>query len=130
TATSDPCAHRVYIGWARFQGTGGAATLNFARTTSGGLGTASSGAPTWDSKYIKTTTKTEQGVTIAVDPRPGQPGAGGGGSVYYAWRVFQSSANPNGIWITSSKDFGATFRTASVVTTGTPMYAFDQPTIT
>ena len=88
TATSDPCAHRVYVGWARFQGAEGAATLNFARTTAGD---GPSWAPVWDKKYVKTNTKTEQGVTIAIDPRPGLPtAAGGGGTVYYGWRVFQT----------------------------------------
>jgi hypothetical protein len=130
SATGDPCAHRVYLGWARFQGAEGAATLNFARTVTGDLGGAANWAPTWEKKYVKTNTKTEQGITIAVDPRPGQPTeAGGGGTVYYGWRVFQSLDNPNGVWITSSRDFGATFPKATHVTSGLPMHPFDQPTI-
>ncbi|HJR58889.1 MAG TPA: lectin-like protein [Vicinamibacterales bacterium] len=129
SASADPCAHRVYLGWARFQGDEGAATLNFARTVTGDLAEGTSWAPTWDKKYVKTTTKTEQGITLAVDPRPGLPTAGGGGTVYYGWRVFQSLENPNGVWLTSSKDFGATFPKATLVTNGLPMHPFDQPTI-
>jgi hypothetical protein len=126
-ATGDPCAHRIYLGWARFQGTDGAATLNFARTTSGD---GPNWAPVWDKKYVKTTTKTEQGVTLAVDPRPGLPTeAGGGGTIYYGWRVFASGTEPNNMWITSSRDFGASFPKATLVTNGSPMFPFDQPTI-
>lgn len=126
SATGDPCAHRVYLGWARFQGADGAATLNFARTLSGDGPTW---APVWDKKYVKTNTKTEQGVTIAIDPRPGLPTAvGGGGTVYYGWRVFQTTENPNGMWISASKDFGATFPKAALVNTS-PLFPFDQPTI-
>lgn len=125
SATGDPCAHRIYLGWARFQGADGAATLNFARTTAGD---GPNWAPVWDKKYVKTNTKTEQGVAIAIDPRPGQPSAGGGGTVYYGWRVFQTSENPNGMWMSASKDFGASFPKATLVNTST-LYPFDQPTI-
>jgi hypothetical protein len=129
TPTADPCAHRVYLGWARFQGSEGAATLNFAHTTTGDLGGTTSWTPTWNKKYVKTNTKTEQGITLAVDPRPGLPTNGGGGTLYYGWRVFQSLENPNGVWITSSNDFGASFPKATMVTNGLPMHPFDQPTI-
>ena len=33
------------------------------------------------------------------------------------------------MWITSSKDFGASFPKATLVTNGLPMHPFDQPTI-
>ena len=69
TATSDPCAHRVYVGWATFTGADGAGKLSFARTTAGD---GPNWNPTWQKQVIKTgPTLTNQGVMLAVDPRPG-----------------------------------------------------------
>ena len=129
TSTGDPCAHRVYLAWARFQGAEGAATLNFARTTTGAVGDGDAWMPTWDKKYVKTNTKTEQGVTLAVDPRPGDrpPAAEGrcitGGVCSSRWTTRMA------VWVTSSQDFGANFGKATLVTNGMPMHPFDQPTI-
>jgi hypothetical protein len=125
--TGDPCAHRVYLGWAQFNGFAGASTLNFARTTAGD----GPWTPVWSKSSIKTSSRVNQGVALAVDPRPGLPTSlRGGGTLYYVWREFQSTDNPNGVWITSSKDFGATFLKKHIqVTAGGPMYPFDQSTI-
>ena len=95
TSTGDPCAHRVYLAWARFQGAEGTATLNFARTTTGAVGDGDAWMPTWD-KGTSKPIRRQTGRRARVDPRPGDPAAGGGGTVYYGWRVFQSLDNPNG----------------------------------
>ena len=125
--TGDPCAHRVYLGWAQFNGFAGASTLNFARTTAGD----GTWTPVWSKNSVKTSSRVNQGVALAVDPRPGLPTSStGGGTLYYVWREFQSTDNPNGVWITSSKDFGANFLKKHIqVTAGAPMYPFDQSTI-
>jgi hypothetical protein len=123
--TSDPCAHNVYVGWARFNGFDSASTLNFARTTAGNGPTWN---PVWNTKFITSTDKVNQGVTMAVDPLPGLPN-NGGGTLYYAWRVFASQAMPARYWITWSKDFGATFEKPVVVTGTSPVYPYDQPTL-
>ena len=34
--TNDPCAHNIYVGWARFNGEGQAVKLNYARSSNGG----------------------------------------------------------------------------------------------
>ena len=128
TATSDPCAHRVYVGWATFTGADGAGKMSFARTTAGD---GPNWNPTWQKQVIKTgPTLTNQGVMLAVDPRPGTPNTNrGGGTLYYGWRAFATSQNPAGIWLTSSKDFGANFGKNPVLVNKTPLQFFDQPTV-
>ena len=128
TATSDPCAHRVYVGWATFTGADGAGKLSFARTTAGD---GPNWNPTWQKQVIKTgPTLTNQGVMLAVDPRPGTPNTNtGGGTLYYGWRAFATSQNPAGIWLTSSKDFGANFGKNPVLVNKTPLQFYDQPTV-
>ena len=125
TATSDPCAHRVYVGWATFTGADGAGKLSFARTTAGDGPTWN---PTWQKQVIKTgPTLTNQGVMLAVDPRPGTPNTNtGGGTLYYGWRAFATTQNPAGIWLTSSKDFGANFGKNPVLVNKTPLQLYDQ----
>jgi hypothetical protein len=126
TATGDPCAHRVYVGWATFTGADGAGKLSFARTTAGDGPTWN---PTWQKQVIKTgPTLTNQGVMLAVDPRPGTPNTTtGGGTLYYGWRAFATSQNPAGIWLTSSKDFGANFNKNPILVNKTPLQFYDQP---
>src|SRR5688572_7883405 len=128
TATSDPCAHRVYVGWATFTGADGAGKLSFARSTAGD---GPNWNPTWQKQVIKTgPTLTNQGVMLAVDPRPGTPTTTtGGGTLYYGWRAFATSQNPAGVWLTSSKDFGATFGKNPVLVNKTPLQFYDQPTV-
>ena len=128
TATSDPCAHRVYVGWATFTGADGAGKMSFARTTAGD---GPNWNPTWQKQVLKTgPTLTNQGVMLAVDPRPGTPNAPrGGGTLYYGWRAFATSQNPAGIWLTSSKDFGANFNKNPVLVNKTPLQLYDQPSV-
>ena len=66
----DPCAHNVYVGWARFNGNAGASVLNFARATAG---SSANWNPTWALRFVGSMDKTNQAVTLAVDPRPGTP---------------------------------------------------------
>ena len=124
--TSDPCAHNVYVGWARFNGFDSASTLNFARTTSGTI--TGDWQPVWDTRFITSTDKVNQAVTMAVDPRPGQP-PNGGGTLYYGWRVFASQTSPARYWITWSRDYGATFEKPVLVTGTSAVYPHDQPTL-
>ena len=46
--TNDPCAHNIYVGWARFNGEGQAVKLNFARSSNGGQ--------TWAKQFIASPT--------------------------------------------------------------------------
>jgi hypothetical protein len=128
TPTSDPCAHRLYVGWATFTGADGAGKLSFARTTAGDGPTWN---PTWQKQVIKTgPTLTNQGVMLAVDPRLGTPNTiNGGGTLYYGWRAFATSQNAAGIWLTSSKDFGANFNKNPILVNKTPLQFYDQPTV-
>ena len=102
--------------------------MSFARTTAGD---GPNWNPTWQKQVIKTgPTLTNQGAVLAVDPRPGTPNTNtGGGTLYYGWRAFATSQNPAGIWLTSSKDFGANFGKNPVLVNKTPLQFFDQPTV-
>jgi len=118
---SDPCAHNVYVGWARFNGEGQSVKLNFARSSNGKGYTKS---------FITSPAKTVQGVVIDVDKRPGTPKAGGGGTIYYGFRSFRTptSNDQPTMYVVTSTDFGATFGKAVAINT-TPTYPFDQPSI-
>ena len=124
TPTSDPCAHNIYAGWARFNGEGQAVKLHFAKSSNGGQ--------TWTKKFIASPHKTVQGVVIDVDkrPMPGKPKDGGGGTIYYGFRSFTTptSNNPPTMFVATSKDFGETFGKAVAINT-TPTFPFDQPSI-
>ena len=120
TPGAGPCDHVLYVAWARFSGDELASKIVFAKSTDGGL--------TWQQKYIKSTNKTDQGLVMTVDPRPGAPATGGGGTVYIGWRVFGTPETPSAMWLTSTKDFGATFAKA-VPITGSTMYPYDQPSL-
>ena len=100
--------------------------MSFARTTAGD---GPNWTPTWQKQVIKTgPTLTNQGAMLAVDPRPGTPNTStGGGTLYYGWRAFATSQNPAGIWLTSSKDFGANFGKNPVLVNKTPLQFYDQP---
>ncbi len=74
----DPCAHNVYVGWARFNGNAGASVLNFGRATAG---SSANWNPTWALRFVGSMDKTNQAVTLAVDPRPGTPLSNGGGTL-------------------------------------------------
>jgi N-acetylneuraminic acid mutarotase len=124
---SDPCAHNVYVGWATFTGTDGASKLNFAKTTSGN---GSTWNPAWSSQYVGTPDMTNQAVAIAVDPRPGAVKTGGGGTIYYGWRSFATASVPAHMWISKSTDYGGSFSKAVAVTGASPLYTFDQPSLT
>jgi hypothetical protein len=117
----DPCAHNVYVGWARFGGDNQPVRLNFARSTNGGL--------TWVRRTIQSPHKTVQGVVIDVDKRPGTP-PDGGGRIYYGFRSFTSPINPQSpkMFVAESKDFGNSFSTTVAINT-TRIYPFDQPSI-
>jgi hypothetical protein len=119
-ATGNPCDHVLYVAWARFSGSASASKIMFAKS--------SNGAQTWTTKYVKSTNKTDQGLVMTVDKRPGVPAQGGGGTLFLGWRVFGPS-DPNAMFITSSRDFGNSFAAARPITGGTPLYAYDQPSL-
>ena len=119
---NDPCAHNIYVGWARFNGEGQATKLNFARSSNGGR--------TWSKQFIQSPHKTVQGVVIDVDKRPGTPSSGGGGTIYYGFRSFRTpnSNDPPTMFVTTSRDFGGSFGATRTINTS-PTFPFDQPSI-
>jgi hypothetical protein len=122
----DPCAHNVYIAWARFNGVDQQgkfhSIMNFMRSTDKGL----SFTPTTPVKLDGNTTR-GQGAAIAVDPRPGTPTTTGGGTVYVGWRHFFGPAT---ILLTKSTDFGATFPGQPLNILGSSeIQSFDQPSL-
>ena len=120
TPGAGACDHTLYVAWARFSGSALASKIMFAKSTDGGT--------TWKQNYIKSTNKTDQGLVMTVDPRPGTPATGGGGTLYVGWRTFATSSDPDGMWITSSKDFGATFGKAIPIASSN-VYLYDQPSL-
>ena len=119
----DPCAHNVYVAWARFNGvdTNGKfrSILNFARSTDQGQ--------TYTPQKIDGNFTTSQGAAIAVDPRPGTPTTTGGGTVYVAWRTF---GGPHSILVNKSTTFGATFSNQPTdILAPAQLQRFDQPTL-
>ena len=122
----DPCAHNVYVGWARFNGNAGASVLNFGRATAG---SSANWNPTWALRFVGSMDKTNQAVTLAVDPRPGTPLSNGGGKLYYGWRAFKSPNSPDRYWMARSTNFGDTFEKAVVVTGTSAVYPYDQPSL-
>ena len=121
--SSDPCAHNVYVAWARFTGvdTNGKfrSIMNFARSTDQGQ--------TYVAQKIDGNSTTSQGAAIAVDPRPGTPSTGGGGTVYVAWRTF---GGPHSILVNKSTTFGATFQNQPLdILAPNQLQRFDQPTL-
>lgn len=123
SGSADPCAHTVYVAWARFNGvdTNGKfhSIMNFARSTNQGQ--------TYVAQKIDGNFTTSQGAAIAIDPREGTPTTTGGGTVYVAWRTF---GGPNSIVVNKSTTFGATFQNQPMdILAPGQLQRFDQPTL-
>jgi hypothetical protein len=127
--STDPCAHNVYVAWARFNGVDSNgkfhSIMNFARSTDQGQ--------TYVAQKIDGNYTTGQGAAIAIDPRPGRPSTagtpstGGGGTVYVAWRTF---GGPHTILVNKSTTFGATFQNQPLdILAPGQLQRFDQPTL-
>jgi hypothetical protein len=116
--TADPCDHIVYVAWARFSSQT-QSRIRFAKSLDGGH--------SWFKTDVSGSTQTNQGVVIAVDPRPGLPFLLGGGMVYVGWRVF-GPTNPDAMMIAHSIDFGHHFSSPRNVNT-TALRPYDQPSL-
>ncbi len=121
-ADESQCGHRVYVSYSTFNGLdkGGKfqSKLNFATSVDRG--------ETWTQSRIQQPYTQNQGSFIAVDPRPGNPGNGGGGSVYVVWRHFFS---PDAIVMIKTENYGKKFSKPIELTGDIPMQPFDQPTL-
>ena len=103
-------AGNIYIAYTNFVGQTGSTNtqLEFTRSTDCGA--------TWAGPHmLSQTLRTNQGATLAVDPR--------NGTLYVAWRQFAANGQPDSIVMTSSTDGGVTFPLFTLVANITP---FDQ----
>ncbi len=116
------CGHSVYVSYTTFNGLDKAgkfqSKLNFVRSLDGGQ--------TWQKTKVNQPYSQSQGTAIAVDPRLGTPKTTGGGTVHLVWRHFFS---PDAMLMISSKDYGTKWTKPLLLTQGSPMARFDQPTL-
>jgi len=116
------CGHSVYVSYTTFNGLDKdgkfQSKLNFARSLDGGA--------SWSKSKVNQPYGQSQGTALAVDPRQGTPTTTGGGTVYLTWRHFFS---PDAMLMIGSTDYGTKWTKPVVLTQGTPLASFDQPTL-
>jgi hypothetical protein len=112
--SADQCGHRVYVGYSTFNGLDKElkfqSKINFAVSEDAGQ--------TWDTQKIQQPYTKNQGSALAVDPSDG--------TVYLVWRHF---FDPDAILMVKSSNYGKKFTKPMELTAGTPMAAYDQPSI-
>ena len=120
------CGHNVYVSYTTFNGQskdGKAQTkITVARSTNSGQ--------TFSVTKLNQPYQQGQGTALAVDPRPGTPQSGGGGTLYIAFRHFH---DPDTILVHKSTNFGQTFsgQPVNILAGHTPstLQKYDAPTI-
>ncbi len=120
-ASADPCAHSIYVGYSTFVGL----QKNGKIQTQVTVAKSTDSGQTFTTLKLNQTWNESQGTAIAVDPRPGTPKTTGGGTIYVAWRHFNS---PDTILVSKSLDFGLTFSKAQALPAA-PLETFDQPSM-
>jgi hypothetical protein len=119
---ADPCGHRVYVTYSTFNGL----TKDSKVQTKMNFAVSEDGGETFATQKINKNFGQNQGSAIAVDPRPGLPGEGGGGTVYVLWRHF---FDPDAMIWTKTSNYGGSWSNPAILTDDTPLVPFDQPTI-